>query len=148
MKLPHLVMIAATALFLGADKPSQDGVQKDRDLMAGTWITISGESDGASIAVPRNQRLIVYPDGKIRLEREGDLVGGAVTKIDPLAKPKTIDIEVIEGTMQGQTYKGIYEVSRDGLRICRSGDRGERPKAFITRPGTGERMAVFKRVPK
>jgi uncharacterized protein (TIGR03067 family) len=148
MKLIHTVLIAATGLLLAADKPSQDAVQKDRDLMAGTWITTSSESDGAAIVVPRNQRLIVYPDGRIRLEREGDLVGGAVTKLDPSANPKAIDIDVTEGTMQGQKYKGIYEVTKEQLRICRSGDRGERPTAFITRSGTGERMAVFKKVPR
>jgi uncharacterized protein (TIGR03067 family) len=148
MKLLHIVLMAATCIFLAADKPSHDAVQKDRELMAGTWVTVSGESDGAAIAIPRNQQLIVYPDGKIRLEREGDLVGGATTKIDPSANPKTIDIDVTEGTMQGQKYKGIYELSKEELRICRSGDRGERPTAFSTKAGTGERMAVFKRAPK
>jgi uncharacterized protein (TIGR03067 family) len=148
MKLLHIVLIAVTGLFFAADKPSQDAVQKDRQLMAGTWITVSGESDGTSIAVPRSQRLIVQPDGKIRLEREGDLVGAAITTIDPSVSPKAIDIEVTEGTMKEQKYKGIYEVGKDALKICRSGDRGERPTAFVTKPGTGERMAVFKRAPK
>jgi len=148
MKLLHMVLVAVAAFLLAADKPSQEAVQKDRELMAGTWITVSGESDGAAIAVPRNQRLIVQPDGKIRLEREGDLVGGATTTIDPSITPRAIDIEVIEGTMQGQKYKGIYEVSKDALKICRSGDRGERPSVFSTKPGTGERMAVFKRAAK
>jgi uncharacterized protein (TIGR03067 family) len=143
-----MVLIGATGLLLAADEPPQDAVQKDRELMAGIWSTVSGESDGATIAVPRNQRLIVQPDGKIRLEREGDLVGGANTKIDPAANPKAIDIEVTEGTMQGQKYKGIYEVSKDTLKICRSGDRGERPSVFSTKAGTGERMATFKRQPK
>src|SRR5262245_15310759 len=123
MKLSHIVLIAAVGLFLAADKSATDAVQKDRELMVGTWITISGESDGAAIAVPRNQRLIVDPDGKIRLEREDELVGAAITTIDPTATPKGIDIEVTEGTMQGQKYKGIYEVSKDALKICRSGDR-------------------------
>jgi uncharacterized protein (TIGR03067 family) len=148
MKLLHIVLIAGTGLFLAADKPSQDAVRKDRELMAGTWITISGERDGASITVPRSQRLIVRPDGKIRLEREGDLVGGATTTIDPSVTPKAIDIDVTEGTMQGEKYKGIYEVSKDTLKICRSGDRGERPSGFSTKAGTGERMGVFKRAPK
>jgi uncharacterized protein (TIGR03067 family) len=148
MKLLHIVLIAGTGLFLAADKPSSDAVQKDRELMAGNWITISRESDGESIAAPHNQRLIVQLDGKIRLETEGELVGGATTKIDPSASPKTIDIEVTEGTMQGQEYKGIYEVSKERLRICRSGDRGERPSVFGTKAGTGERMATFKRAPK
>ena len=61
---------------------------------------------------------------------------------------KAIDIEVTEGTMQGQKYKGIYEVSKDALKICRSGDRGDRPTGFSTKPGKGERMAVFKRATK
>src|SRR5580765_3390258 len=113
MKLLHIVLIAAAGFFLAADKPAHDAIQKDRELMAGTWITISREIDGAAIAAPRSQRLIVYPDGKIRLENEGELVGGAVTTLDPSAMPKAIDIEVIEGTMQGQKYKGIYEVSMD-----------------------------------
>jgi len=51
MKLLHMVSIAATALLLAADNPSQDAIPKDRELMAGTWSTISGESDGAAIAV-------------------------------------------------------------------------------------------------
>jgi uncharacterized protein (TIGR03067 family) len=148
MKLSHIVLIAATGLLLAADKPSRDAVQKDRELMAGTWLTVSAESDGAAIAVPRNQRLIVHPDGKIRLEREGNLVGGAITTIDPSVTPKVIDIEVTEGTMQGQKYKGIYEVSKERLKICRSGDRGKRPISFSTKPGTDERMAVFKKAPK
>jgi uncharacterized protein (TIGR03067 family) len=148
MTLLHIVLIASSGLLLAADQLSPDGIQKDRELMAGTWIIISRESDGAATAAPRNQQLIVYPDGRIRLEENGDLIGGGTTKIDPSANPKAIDIEVTEGTMEGQKYKGIYQVSKDELKICRSGDRGERPSGFTTKAGTGERMAVFKRAPK
>ena len=47
----------------------------------------------------------------------GKLVHGEF-KIDPLAKPKTIDIIFTEGPGKGHSQKGIYELDGDTQKVC------------------------------
>ena len=50
--------------------------------------------------------------------------------------------------MQGKTWRGIYELNGDALKICDNGDdvaKG-RPVAFVTEARSGQVLVNFKRV--
>jgi uncharacterized protein (TIGR03067 family) len=69
-------------------------------------------------------------------------------KLDPTKTPKTIDMKIIEGPCEGQTFHGIYTLEGDIFRICRHVDLDmERPKEFTTLPDSGIMIVTWKRLP-
>jgi uncharacterized protein (TIGR03067 family) len=68
--------------------------------------------------------------------------------IDPTKKPKAIDVTITMDDKKAVT-KGIYEVSKDSFRICRTQEAGkDRPSAFAAKEGSGLAMATYKRQTK
>ena len=74
----------------------------------------------------------------------GKLVHGDF-KIDPLAKPKTIDIIFTEGPGKGHSQKGIYELDGDTQKICIAMPDQPRPTDFVTSPDNEHILEVLKR---
>jgi uncharacterized protein (TIGR03067 family) len=74
----------------------------------------------------------------------GKLVHGEF-KIDPLAKPKTIDIIFTEGPGKGHSQKGIYELDADTQKICIAMPDQPRPTEFVTSPENEHILEVLKR---
>jgi uncharacterized protein (TIGR03067 family) len=69
---------------------------------------------------------------------------GAI-RIDPAAKPKTMDIIGTEGPNKGKTFLAIYELNGDTLRICYDLTGKVRPTEFKTRKGEPLFLATYKR---
>jgi hypothetical protein len=62
--------------------------------------------------------------------------------------PKTYDV-TIKGDFaeNGKTYQGIYEVDGDTLRTCVQLDaKKDRPTEFVSKPGSGLQVVVWKHV--
>jgi uncharacterized protein (TIGR03067 family) len=74
----------------------------------------------------------------------GRLVHGDF-KIDPLAKPKTIDIIFTEGPGKGHSQKGIYELDGDTQKICIAMPDQPRPTDFATSPENKHVLEILKR---
>jgi uncharacterized protein (TIGR03067 family) len=74
----------------------------------------------------------------------GRLVHGEF-KIDPLAKPKTIDIIFTEGPGKGHSQKGIYELDGDTQKICIAMPDQPRPTEFVTSPQNEHIIEILKR---
>jgi uncharacterized protein (TIGR03067 family) len=74
----------------------------------------------------------------------GKLVHGEF-KIDPLAKPKTIDIIFTEGPGKGHSQKGIYELEGDTQKICIAMPDQPRPPDFVTSPENEHIIEILKR---
>ena len=67
------------------------------------------------------------------------------TKIDPAAKPKTMDIIGTDGPNKGKTFLAIYELNGDTLRVCYDLTGKVRPTEFKTRKGELRFLAAYKR---
>lgn len=51
--------------------------------------------------------------------------------VDPAKKPKTLDRGVAEGKSKGQTYRYLYELEGNTLRLCYDAEMNDvRPKEF------------------
>jgi uncharacterized protein (TIGR03067 family) len=74
----------------------------------------------------------------------GRLVHGDF-KIDPLAKPKTIDIIFTEGPGKGHSQKGIYELDGDTQKICIAMPDQPRPTDFVSGPENKHVLEILKR---
>jgi uncharacterized protein (TIGR03067 family) len=75
----------------------------------------------------------------------GTVVDRGTLKLNPSAKPKTMDIVGSEGPNKGKTYQCIYELDGDTLRICYDLSGKGRPAEFKTTEGTQLYLVTYKR---
>lgn len=114
--------------------------------MQGSWVVASGESGGN--ALPDEQakaaRFVIKGDKYVYTipdyREEGTL------KADSSKKPKAIDVKIVEGQDQGETQLGIYDLSKDTLKLCFApGKDNKRPKDFSTNAENDQLLLVLKR---
>jgi uncharacterized protein (TIGR03067 family) len=110
-----------------------------------TWRFVEIEVGGRKVPPKAFERDALVLKGK----RFSSFVGGKLVhgefKIDPLAKPKTIDIIVTEGPGKGHSQKGIYELDGDTQKICIAMPDRPRPTEFATNPESGHILEILKR---
>jgi len=66
----------------------------------------------------------------------GKAVDRGNVKLNPSAKPQTLDITGTEGPNKGRTILAIYERDGDTLRVCYDLSGKNRPTEFKTKEGT------------
>src|SRR5207247_1101990 len=85
--------------------------------------------------------------GKTFSFSKGSQVGtspeGTIT-IDPSKKPKTVDSTATVGPDKGKTSLGIYEIKGDLHTVCFAPPGKERPQEFVSKPGSGHNLQVWK----
>lgn len=123
-----------------------EAVRQARERYAGTWKVVAIESDG-NRTVRTDASMVVTNDldGSWTLVVDGRMVNRGTSRIDPLANPPEIDIEVTEGDGKGDGLLGIYEVTETTRRLCFRGADGWRPREFATTPGCGAVLVLFER---
>jgi len=126
----------------------QAEVARDRGLYAGTWKIVAIESDG-EVKPGDARRVIVvnHADGTWAMTVDGLETNRGESRIDPLASPREIDIEITAGDGNGKVLQGIYEVTETRRRLCFRGEQGWRPREFRTQPGDGAVFVTFEKVP-
>ena len=144
-----LVAVAALAAFgfaLAAPIPKEKDKPKpkDEDAIQGTWQLDTLDAGGVAPPPVELQKIrFNFKDGGLEVTHDmmpRDKKG--TYRLDPTAKPKTIDL--VEGN--GQTALGIYELDGDTFKICLAeGQNAARPTEF--KPA-GARVVVvtFKRM--
>ncbi len=128
----------------------KDADKKDKDKLQGTWNAVSGESGGKEQAEAKEHSLIFKGD-EFSVKRGDKVLVKGKFKIDSSKKPKTIDMEIAEGSddVKGKTAEGIYKVEGDGLTWCvDEPGSGNRPKEFATKEGTKTMLVKLKREKK
>ncbi len=145
MKLRYLAALTA-GLLVAADTPPPKSAGPDYDKLQGGWRLVSVEVNGQPLAMEQltDARL------KVRGERYGFRLGKTALemtyRLRPDQQPKAIDLTLASGTNKGKTYFGIYRLEGDTYTICRPTEPGkERPTAFVTKPGSGLMLVVWKR---
>jgi uncharacterized protein (TIGR03067 family) len=118
----QLVLTLAVS-FLAAPVPKDEA--KDAQAIQGTWVVVSAESNGKPMDDIKGEKLILK-DGKVTMTTKNKEEKGTY-KIDPMKKPKTIDL-----TEEGKTEPspGIYTLEGDTLKLCVSSKPGARPTEF------------------
>lgn len=88
----------------------------------------------------------VVEGDKFFIKKGDKTLRAATMKLDPTKNPKWIDIIFTEGPEKGKTRLGIYGLEGDTQKICYGDLDKNRPTEFVSKPGTGHRLVVFKRV--
>lgn len=141
------VILGVTMAVGAAPTEEADAVREARERYAGTWRVVAIESDGNRTAADEARPIVVTnePDGSWTMAVEGRTVSRGTSRIDPLASPPEIDIEITEGDGKGGTLLGIWEVTETSRRLCFRGAGGWRPREFATTAGCGAVLVVFER---
>jgi uncharacterized protein (TIGR03067 family) len=129
--------LAAVPATRGGDKGK---AKTDKERFQGKWEVVAAAKGGEKLPDEILQAIKLEVKGdKIIVQILGENKEGTY-KLDPTKKPKTIDL-----TMEEKTVKGIYEFTKDGLKVCAAADEnGARPKDF--KGAEDNLLVVFKRV--
>ncbi len=138
-----LLTLVGFAVVSRADEPKAS----DLDRLQGTWAIVSMEFSG-NPANPEDieGRVLVIKGEDFTDSRKDEVFAKGTLKLDPKAKPKTLDATFSEGALEGKTSLAIYELDGDTLKVCVSQDEGERPKALSTEPGSKTILVVYRRL--
>jgi uncharacterized protein (TIGR03067 family) len=141
MTFKHFLSLALVLSFLPA---AWSGNAKD-DTIDGTWLPSAAELGGKMFPdeVRTTIKLVVKGD-KYTLTA-GKVVDQGTVKLNPSAKPKTLDITGIDGPNKGKTMLAIYERKGDTLRVCYDLSGKGRPMEFKTETGTKLFLVTYKR---
>lgn len=148
LTLASAVLFAAAVGLVAAPVPKDKEKEKakDEDAIIGVWKLEEFDAGGAQGAPPKgaldNMRFEFKKDGKLTVSGgPGGQSKDGEYKLDPKAKPKTIDL-----ISDGRTAPGIYELDGDTFKMCMSeGQNAVRPEEF--KPGGMRTVVVtFKRV--
>lgn len=139
------VGLAVVGLVAYAQGAQDNAVQQELKRLQGKWQMVSHVVDGK--ADPALKGAIRVVEGERFTILRGDkILRKAIMKLDPTKKPGWIDITFTDGPEKGKTRKGIYVLKGDTHRICYGDLDKERPTAFASKPGSGQRLVVFKRI--
>src|SRR5262245_24750630 len=107
----RLFTVFAVTLSLSGIARSDD---KDAEALQGAWLPSKAELGGKD-----------FPAKNFKLEVKGDAYtvtaespDKGTVKLNTSAKPKEMDITGTDGPNKGKTFKAIYELDGDTLRVC------------------------------
>ncbi len=137
--------LALAILALPAPADTAEEAQKK---LQGTWEATTAERDGKPAADVVGHRL-TFSGAKFEIEsKDGKLVYAGTFRVDPGAKPASVDFEHSEGALKGKVWKAIYSLDGDTLKTCDNAPDTEKPRptAFEAKSGSGYVLITFKRL--
>ena len=137
MMLRLFIAVALALSFSGIARADD----KEAEALQGTWLPSKAELGGKD-----------FPAKNFKLEVKGDTYtvtaespDKGTVKLNPSAKPKEMDITGTDGPNKGKTFKAIYELDADTLKICYDLSGNGRPTEFKTKAGSKELLVTYKR---
>ena len=119
------------------------------NVLKGTWIASRVVQDGKPAAALVGHRL-TFERERFRIDaQDGKRLFTGTARVDPAAKPSTIDFLHGDGDVKGKTWKGIYAVSGDTLTVADNAPdlASPRPKTLEAKSGSGHVLFVFTKAP-
>ena len=118
---------------------------KGGDAIQGTWLPSAAELGGKAFPEEVRKTIkLVVTEAKYTVT-VGKQVDQGTVKLNPRAKPKTLDITGTDGPNKGKTILAIYERDGDTLRVCYDLSGKGRPREFKTTEGTQLFLVTYKR---
>jgi RNA polymerase sigma factor (sigma-70 family) len=126
--------------------------KEDNELLQGTWHIVEVEVGGKHQAKETSKdQILVFTGDKLAIKYDDGSSQEMMYRIDPKQKPKGIDLAPIAGPDKGYTFKGIYEIDGDRLKLYYSRNvapDAQRPARFVPEfEDRGMRSFVLKRAP-
>ncbi len=141
----------AQAVAGNAETPPAAKPESDQERLQGDWEVVKTEVFGKDAPEGEVTKGVWTFRGEKLLTKslQGTVIQSEV-KLDEKAKPKTLDVTPIDGPEgeKGKTFKGIYELTGDDLRLCMAGPGLDRPTELKTKEGVHILLFTLKRVKK
>ena len=134
----------------GAATAQSPAVQRDYDLLTGTWQLTRGIVNGKPVPpkVARNT-ILITDHNTFRFPKAsgiGTHPAGHFT-INPNTSPKQVDSIAEGGPNAGQLTRGIYEIiDATHKHACWGPPGGPRPTEFMSLPGSGRILQYWKKI--
>ncbi|MGE3805096.1 MAG: TIGR03067 domain-containing protein [Gemmataceae bacterium] len=140
--------LATFALLLSLAPAARSDEDKDSKSLQGTWLAQTAELGGKPFPDEIRKTIkLTLEDGKYTVSVAKNLDKGTV-KLDPVAKPKAMDITGTEGPNRGRKYLAIYELDGDTLKICYDLSGKARPNEFKSTAGSQLFLVTYQREKK
>jgi len=142
------LLTAACLLALTLVPAGGRGETPDKELKKfdGTWQAVSITQDGKEAPKSDVDKVTLTVKGeRYTLKTAGGEAIEGTHKLDPTKTPRTIDAVRSSGPDKGKTILGIYELTDDTFKVCFAPPGKDRPTAFASKPGSGDRLIVMKR---
>ena len=138
---------AVAALVALVYSPSFAEDKKPTDPLQGEWKVVALTAIAKEAPKEEFEKMkAVVKDDVMTLTFKTDKSLDVTMKLDPKAKPATVDLVATEGGME-VTLPGIYKVEKDTLTICyEHNTAGKRPKEFKSEDGGRTVLIVLERV--
>ena len=133
----------------GARADDKADLEKEFKKFQGTWTFESVEAGGKQEPAADFKGMTVTFEGERYTVKKGDeVIQVGTQKLDPSRSPKALDVTVAEGLNKGAVMLGIYEITRETLKVCFDPEGKKRPTEFKSASGSQTFVAVHKRVKK
>jgi uncharacterized protein (TIGR03067 family) len=146
MKRLALTVFTLALSFTGGVWLHADEAPSDKDKLQGTWRMVSRETRGEA---RDHDGQVVFKGDRFQMLRNGEVRIEVTFKLDPSARPKTIDIHVEkspeESHVEKKTSLGIYELLGDELRWCADEPGHEKRPTEFSGAGEGHMFVVLAR---
>jgi uncharacterized protein (TIGR03067 family) len=124
-----------------------DAAKQELKKLEGDWKVEKVEA-GNTTATPdqlKDLKSVTFKGNTFTSIAGAAKVEGTV-KIDPSKRPKTMDILFKGGQDKDVTYRAIYSLDGDDLKMCGTRASKDRPKDFDVKDKPDQTLMVFKRV--
>jgi uncharacterized protein (TIGR03067 family) len=121
---------------------ADDSTKTDLDKLQGVWKVVAMENDGKKASEDSVKGIRMTIKGDKLLLKEDNKEEEASFKLDPMQKPKTMDLTIKAGDKM-EVVKLIYDLRGDDLKLCGGRAGKDRPKDFVAKGGMN--LIVFKR---
>ncbi len=111
----------------------------------GTWRPSAAELAGKAFPEEVRASIKLVIKGDQYTVTVGEQLDRGTCKLDPSAKPKSLDITGTDGPNKGKTILAIYERDGDALRVCYDLSGKGRPREFLSKPGSQLFLVTYKR---
>ena len=154
------VIVALLGPTLWSLQPSADAQEKlaEKELAAlqGTWVIVGKQFMGKTASEEEVKKLtgrtLIMENKKTEIGEDlgkEEVISESTFKVDPAAKPKTMDLKFISGPFKGETQLALYELNGDTLKVCYSfGEGAPRPTEFAGKLDGKSLFLTYKRQKK
>lgn len=139
-----LLMIASLSAIV---LPWGQSQENERSTFQGSWTAIVVERNGKP-ASDFMGNILMLRNGQFTIKSQaGELLYHGTYQFNENVTPGTIDFIHKDDWLLGTTWKGIFKLEGQTLRICDNAPfpSGERPTDFTTRPESNRVSIVFQR---
>lgn len=125
-----------------------DAAKKDLAAFQGEWMLAAMEANGEEVSPKRLEgTILIMKADTYQIKVKGKETPAMTIKLTPKKELSEIDMIAQEGVNKDKVHKGIYEVTKDTIKICRGlTPEQERPVQFGSWPNTNLFVVTWKRV--